>query len=129
MFPGPVCVVLTPTKVSEIYSADLTGADCVEVRLDYLADPRESRGVNWGDFACPVIATCRSVDSGGRFAGTIVDWLDRLDRFDTEFLFAKMERSPQRAATGLFMLAVLQALEFSIQATASTGSIRRFGSR
>lgn len=46
--------------------------------------------------------------------GTIVDWLDRLDRFDSEFLFAKMERSPQRAATGLFMLAVLQALRGSI---------------
>ena len=44
---------------------------------------------------------------------TIVHWLDNLDRFDTEFLFARMSEEPQRAATGLFMLAVLQALRGS----------------
>jgi len=45
---------------------------------------------------------------------TIVHWLDDLDRFDTEFLFARMRDQPQRSATGLFMLAVLQALRGSI---------------
>jgi hypothetical protein len=44
---------------------------------------------------------------------TIVHWLDELDRFDTDFLFARMKERPQRAATGLFMLAVLQALRGS----------------
>lgn len=45
---------------------------------------------------------------------TIVDWLDRLDRFDSEFLFARMGQEPQRAATGLFMLAVFQVIRGSI---------------
>ncbi len=45
---------------------------------------------------------------------TIVHWLDRLDRFDAEVLWARMDQNPQRAATGLFMLAVLQALRGSI---------------
>lgn len=45
---------------------------------------------------------------------TIVDWLDRLDQFDSEFLFARMAQHPQRAATGLFMLAVLQAFRGSV---------------
>lgn len=45
---------------------------------------------------------------------TIAHWLDRLDEFDREFLFARMERHPQRAATGLFMLAVLQGVRGSI---------------
>jgi hypothetical protein len=45
---------------------------------------------------------------------TIVHWLDNLDRFDREFLFARMRERPQRAATGLFMLAVLQVLRGSI---------------
>jgi hypothetical protein len=44
---------------------------------------------------------------------TIVHWLDELDRFDTDFLFARMNEKPQRAAIGLFMLAVLQALRGS----------------
>ncbi|MGD8316693.1 MAG: hypothetical protein PVH21_10770 [Myxococcales bacterium] len=45
---------------------------------------------------------------------TVVQWLDRLDRFDSEFLFARMAQHPQRAATGLFMLAVLQVVRGSI---------------
>jgi hypothetical protein len=45
---------------------------------------------------------------------TIVHWLDQLDRFDSDFLFARMEQKPQRAATGLFMLAVLQVIRGSI---------------
>ena len=48
-----------------------------------------------------------------RETGTVVELLDALDRFDTDFLFARMNERPQRAATGLFMLAVLQALRGS----------------
>jgi hypothetical protein len=44
----------------------------------------------------------------------IVHWLDALDRFDEDFLFPRMNEKPQRAAIGLFMLAVLQALRGSI---------------
>ena len=49
-----------------------------------------------------------------RPTSTIAHWLDRLDRFDRDFLFARMEQEPQRAATGLFMLAVLQIVRGSI---------------
>ncbi len=51
---------------------------------------------------------------------TIVHWLDDLDRFDADFLFARMRERPERAATGLFMLAVLQALRGSILPSAPT---------
>jgi hypothetical protein len=51
---------------------------------------------------------------------TIVHWLDRLDRFDAEVLWARMDQNPQRAATGLFMLAVLQALRGGILPSAPT---------
>jgi hypothetical protein len=51
---------------------------------------------------------------------TVVRWLDALDRFDSDFLFARMDQKPQRAATGLFMLAVLQALSGSILPSAPT---------
>src|SRR3954452_25006916 len=34
--PGALCVSLTPRNVDDVFSADLSGADCVEVRLDYL---------------------------------------------------------------------------------------------
>lgn len=47
-------------------------------------------------------------------SGNIVDWLARLDRFDREFLFARMRRQPQRAAIGLFMLAVMQVARGSV---------------
>lgn len=49
-----------------------------------------------------------------RRTATIAHWLDRLDRFDRDFLFARMEQEPQRAATGLFMLSVLQMIRGSI---------------
>ena len=49
-----------------------------------------------------------------RRTATIVHWLGDLDRFDADFLFARMRESPERAATGLFMLSVLQALRGSI---------------
>ena len=51
---------------------------------------------------------------------TIASWLDRLDRFDAEVVWARMGKEPQRAATGLFMLAVLQALRGSVLPSAPT---------
>jgi 3-dehydroquinate dehydratase/shikimate dehydrogenase len=70
---GALCVVLTPSTVDEVVSADLSGADCVEVRLDYLKDPRESIHVRWDKLPIPVIATCRGKERGGQFDGTIQD--------------------------------------------------------
>lgn len=71
MIPGPVCASLAPAQVSEILDADIEGADCVEVRLDYLDDPDAARRVPWRALPVPAIATCRGRDRGGRFDGAI----------------------------------------------------------
>jgi 3-dehydroquinate dehydratase/shikimate dehydrogenase len=78
MLPGPVCVSLTPTRVSDIFEAPIEGADCVEARLDYLDDPAESSLVQWNDLPVPTIATCRGRSQGGRFGGTIDEELKLL---------------------------------------------------
>ena len=71
--PGALCVALTPRKVDEVFSADLSGADCVEVRLDYLTNPEDSITARWDKLPIPVIATCRGKAQGGQFAGSIQD--------------------------------------------------------
>jgi shikimate dehydrogenase/3-dehydroquinate dehydratase type I len=70
MFPGPLCVSLTPRRVEEVFERDLGGADCLEVRLDYLGDPASADSVRWDRLPVPVIATCRRVQAGGEFQGT-----------------------------------------------------------
>jgi len=57
--------------LDEVFSSDLAGADCVEVRLDYLNDPRESVHARWDRLPLPVIATCRGKERGGEFKGSI----------------------------------------------------------
>src|SRR5207247_11254861 len=66
--PGALCVSLTPRSLQEVFSSDLTGADCAEVRLDYLDHPQESVPARWHSLALPVIATCRVKARGGAFA-------------------------------------------------------------
>src|SRR5215471_3356058 len=68
---GALCVPLTPGSLEEVFSSNLSGADCVEVRLDYLNDPRESIHARWDRLPVPVIATCRGKDRGGKFEGSI----------------------------------------------------------
>ena len=69
--PGALCVSLTPHRVDDVFSSDLSGADCAEVRLDYLKDPRESVTARWDRLPVPVIATCRGKERGGKFAGSV----------------------------------------------------------
>src|SRR5437867_4451591 len=69
--PGALCVSLTPRSLAEVFSSDLSGADCAEVRLDYLDKPRESVDARWDRLPLPVIATCRGKERGGRFEGSI----------------------------------------------------------
>jgi 3-dehydroquinate dehydratase/shikimate dehydrogenase len=69
--PGALCVSLTPRSLGEIFSSDLTGADCAEIRLDYLDNPQESAHLRWDRLPLPVIATCRGKDRGGRFEGSV----------------------------------------------------------
>ena len=71
MRPGGLCVTLTPQTLDDVFSADVSRADCVEVRLDYLKDPLQSIDVRWDRLSVPVIATCRSKQHGGLFAGSI----------------------------------------------------------
>jgi 3-dehydroquinate dehydratase/shikimate dehydrogenase len=71
--PGALCVSLTPRSLDEVFSSDLTGADCVEVRLDYLNNPQEAVLARWDRLPVPVIATCRGKDRGGKFEGSMED--------------------------------------------------------
>jgi 3-dehydroquinate dehydratase/shikimate dehydrogenase len=57
----------------------LSGADCVEIRLDYLHQPRESVHAKWDRLAIPVIATCRGKERGGEFDGSIEEELRILE--------------------------------------------------
>jgi len=57
--------------LDEVFSTDLTGADCVEVRLDYLTNPRDSVTARWDKLPIPVIATCRGRERGGQFEGSL----------------------------------------------------------
>ncbi len=71
MKTGGLCVSLTPGNLDDVFASDVSGADCVEVRLDYLSDPQSSIHARWDRLPAPVIATCRGKERGGLFAGTI----------------------------------------------------------
>jgi 3-dehydroquinate dehydratase/shikimate dehydrogenase len=68
-----LCVSLTPSSLEDVFASDVSGVDCVEVRLDYLQDPQQSRDVRWDRLPVPVIATCRGKQRGGFFQGSIED--------------------------------------------------------
>jgi 3-dehydroquinate dehydratase/shikimate dehydrogenase len=73
-----LCVSLTPSSLEDVFASDVGGVDCVEVRLDYLKDPKQSKDARWDRLPVPVIATCRGRDRGGLFDGSIEDELDIL---------------------------------------------------
>jgi 3-dehydroquinate dehydratase/shikimate dehydrogenase len=83
--------------LDEVFSSDLAGADCVEVRLDYLGQPQESIHTKWDRLPVPVIATCRGKERGGEFQGSIEEELRILERaaingarlVDIDYRFAK----------------------------------------
>lgn len=77
---GGLCAVLTPGHLDEVFTADVSGADCVEVRLDYLADPQESTHARWDRLPLPVIATCRGKERGGEFNGSIEEETNILEQ-------------------------------------------------
>jgi 3-dehydroquinate dehydratase/shikimate dehydrogenase len=68
-----LCVSLTPATPADIFKSDIRLADYVEVRLDYLKDPQSARDISWSKLKVPVIATCRRVERGGRFNGSLRD--------------------------------------------------------
>ena len=80
MFPGSVCVSLTPRRIDDVLRAQTAGADCMEIRLDYLDDPGEADQIAWRELPLPAIATCRGRDRGGRFEGSVNSELGILDR-------------------------------------------------
>ena len=71
MLFGNLCVSLTGESLQDVFASDISGVDCVEVRLDYLKNPQESLNARWDRFPVPVIATCRGKDRGGLFDGSI----------------------------------------------------------
>src|SRR5262245_8082558 len=71
MRSGSLCVTLTPETLDDVFSADIAGADCVELRLDYLKQPQESVNTRWDRLPVPVIATCRGKERGGLFGGSL----------------------------------------------------------
>jgi 3-dehydroquinate dehydratase/shikimate dehydrogenase len=66
-----LCVSLTPETLEDVFASDVSGVDCVEVRLDYLKNPQQAKDVRWDRLPVPVIATCRGVERGGLFRGSI----------------------------------------------------------
>ena len=73
-----LCVSLTPGSLDDVFASDVSGVDCLEVRLDYLKDPKQSMTARWDRLPVPVIATCRGRERGGLFEGTIEEEIDIL---------------------------------------------------
>jgi len=71
MLFGNLCVSLTGETLQDVFASDISGVNCVEVRLDYLKNPQESLNARWDRFPVPVIATCRGKERGGLFDGSI----------------------------------------------------------
>ena len=107
MRSGGLCITLTPQTLDEVFSADISRADCVEVRLDYLKEPRQSIDARWDRLALPVIATCRGKERGGLFDGSIEEEIRILEsaagngaRFvDIDYRFARPFGSAQVIAS------------------------------
>ncbi|HLQ77855.1 MAG TPA: type I 3-dehydroquinate dehydratase [Terriglobia bacterium] len=79
MGSGGLCVSLTPESLDDVFSPDVSGADFVEIRLDYLKDPKQAENTRWDRFPVPVIATCRGIERGGLFQGSLDDEYRILD--------------------------------------------------
>jgi len=79
MRSGGLCASLTADSLDELFSQDILGADYVEVRLDHLKEPQQAEHARWDRFPVPVIATCRGVDRGGRFPGSVSEESKILD--------------------------------------------------
>ena len=68
---GSLCVPLTPKNIGDIFAADLSGADCVEVRLDYRTKPQESIHTRWDRLPLPEYGVATLLATGGD--GPLVD--------------------------------------------------------
>jgi 3-dehydroquinate dehydratase/shikimate dehydrogenase len=73
--PGvdPICVVIGRTRhkmvQAEIREAHRQGAGLIEIRLDYLRNVPDFKRL-LADKPCPLVATCRRAEDGGKWAGT-----------------------------------------------------------
>jgi len=97
MRSGALCVSLTPESLDDVFSADVAGVDCIEVRLDYLKEPQQAQTRRWDRLPVPVIVTCRGKQRGGLFDGSIEEEIRILEsaarngaRFvDIDYRFAR----------------------------------------
>lgn len=76
---GQLCVSLIGETLDDVFASDISGADCVEVRLDHLKDPFQALNARWDRFQVPVVATCRRKECGGEFTGSLEDELRILE--------------------------------------------------
>src|SRR5262249_52816662 len=112
MQASALCVPLTPRSLDEVFSSDLSGADCVEVRLDYLSNPRDSVLCRWDKFPVPVIATCRGKERGGQFQGSVEEEIRILQHaVENGAKFVDLDYRIARPMPGATVIASLHALE------------------
>ncbi len=68
-----ICVVIGRTRhkmiQAEVQEAAKQGAKMIELRLDYLARPPDFKRL-LDNKPCPIVATFRRPEDGGRWAGT-----------------------------------------------------------
>ena len=95
---GQLCVSLIGETLDDVFASDISGADCVEVRLDHLKDPFQALNARWDRFPIPTIATCRRKQYGGEFLGSLEDEIRILEAtarngakwVDIDYRFARL---------------------------------------
>ncbi len=81
LFPDPICGVVAAATASEaerqLREAIRSGARTIELRLDYLRNAAERaallKRIPAYSRRATLIATCRTLDGGGKFAGSRAD--------------------------------------------------------
>jgi 3-dehydroquinate dehydratase/shikimate dehydrogenase len=110
--PGALCVALTPRSLDEVFSADLSGADYVEVRLDYLDNPRDSILARWDRLPVAAIVTCRGKERGGQFDGSAAEEIRLLQHaIDNGARFVDMDYRIARPMPGARVIASFHDFE------------------
>ena len=91
------------TEVIEVETTSLTGSVLVLHRgsIEEILGYAENAG----------LFRVRPAEGGGP---PFVRMIEALERFDSDFVFARMNEQPERAATGLVLLAVVQVLRGSV---------------
>ena len=75
LYPPLMQLVASVANPDFIHEAEEAGADCIELRLDLFPKPVLSEGTKAvKQCHLPFILTVRTIEEGGAFTGTAVDW-------------------------------------------------------